>query len=67
MFGLEGADDATEVLTDELCHELGAGVAFRYSFRLEDFVAKGGAGLEGRLFREDKGVVAVKEEFGDLA
>jgi hypothetical protein len=32
----------------------------------ENLICKVGAGLEGQLFGEDEGVVAVKEDIGDL-
>jgi hypothetical protein len=65
-FLAEGNHHAAEVLADELVEELWAGVAVRKSLVLEDFICKLGAGLEGKLLREDERIVAIEENGGCL-
>ena len=65
-FFLQVHDHAAEVLADEVVEEFGAGVAVWDVVFGEDLVGEVGAGFEGEFFREDEGVVAVEEDFGDL-
>ena len=57
---------AAEVLPHEVGEELRAGVALVDVEFGEDLVGEVGAGFEGEFFRQDEGVVAVEEDFGDL-
>ena len=57
---------AAEVLADEVIEELGAGVAVWDVIFGEDLIGEVGTSFEGEFFREDEGVVAVEEDFGDL-
>lgn len=63
---LQGEEHAAEVLADKLLDEGGAGEAQVDVALGVDLVDEVGAGLKGELLGEDKGVVAVEEEGGDL-
>lgn len=63
---LEVDDHAAEVLADEVIEELGTGVAIGNVVFGEDLVGEVGTSFEGELFREDEGIVTVKEDFSDL-
>lgn len=63
---LELVAHATEVLSDECLEELVDRVDMINVVFLEDLVAEVGAGLEGEELGESEGVVAVKEDVGDL-
>ena len=63
---LQVHDHAAEVLADEVIEELRAGVAVWDVIFGEDLVGEVGTGFEGEFFREDEGIVAVEEDFGDL-
>lgn len=66
VLGLKRDHHTTEVLTDEVLDELGAGITVRDATLLEDLISEISARLEGQLFREDEGVVAVEEKLSDL-
>lgn len=66
VLGLKRNHHTTEVLADKVLDELGAGVTVREATLFEDFIGKISTCFEGQLFREDKGVVAIEEDFGDL-
>lgn len=66
VLGLKRDHHTTEVLTDEVLDELRAGVAVRDATLLEDLIGEISTRLEGQLFREDEGVVAVEEKLSDL-
>ena len=63
---LQVHDHAAEVLADEVVEEFGAGVAVWDVIFGEDLVGEIGTGFKGEFFRENEGVVAVEEDFGDL-
>lgn len=65
--GAEAGHHATEVLTDELVHELGAAIALLEAELLEDLVGELGAGLERSVLGENERVIAVEEEALDLS
>lgn len=66
VLGLKRNHHTTEVLTDKVLDELRAGVAVRDATLLEDLIGEISTRLEGQLFREDEGVVAVEEKLSDL-
>ena len=57
---------AAEVLAHEVDEQLRARVALAEAMFFEDRVGERGARFEGELFRQDKCVVAVEEDVGDL-
>lgn len=65
-FLLQRYHHAAEVLSHEIGEELGPRVALVDVEFGEDLVGEVGAGFEGEFFRQDEGVVAVEEDFGDL-
>lgn len=66
VLGLKRNHHTTEVLADKVLDELGTGVTVREATFFEDFIGKISTCFEGQLFREDKSVVAVEEDFSDL-
>lgn len=66
VLGLQRDHHPAEVLADEILDQLLAGVAIAEAILFQDLVGKVSTGLEGQLFREDEGVVAVEEDVVDL-
>jgi hypothetical protein len=63
---LQGSEHATEVLTDELLDQGFAGEADREVTSDTDLIDEISASLEGELLGKHEGIIAIKQESGDL-